>query len=264
MNRKLVILPLLALLTGCLASCDKGDVIEDVEVEEEGPGLEEPEEFGGYRKVSRPVEGKQYIFGMLQSKVGKMIFMNGAPHRDYEDEYEQDPTKMIDYPFYFACNQYDYDPGDPTTYEGIDAGLNATKVRVVYDNPDDAESFRIAVIRGTGLEQYYDSKTTENDTFIEMYSDKNPDTGVHTSIKTVEALEEKTTWYFKYFEDYTYRGDTISVKGYGAVYKNIYQGDGVKPELVMLGTHSLYPNIEAVMIDRIAAGFKAQFWEKIE
>ncbi len=250
------------------------DVIPDIHVDP-SKKIAEPEEFGGYKRVYIPEDGHEYLLGMYQESLQEMIFMNGAPHRD-KVQTEDDAGNIVevtnDYLYYFACQRYPYvpteegeEPSEPQAE--VDAGLNASRIIVRYV---DTVHFYFELVRGTGLEQYYDDPNSTENTVLTVYGDKNEENGkIFTSIKFIPKSQMTDACYFRFADKVTYRPEgtakqqTVVVNGYITEFQNPYKGQYSAKLPVGLGTHDMYPNIEAETIEWISTSFMAHLWEKI-
>lgn len=114
MKKSLIILPLLAVVGGALASC--GNDGPKVNYYDQ---IEGPHEIEGHKLADKLVDGKQYYLGVYDPSIDDVRFINGDPHRDSGKEY----------PFYMAKN----DEG------GLD---NAAKVEVKFT---DSSHFKLLV-----------------------------------------------------------------------------------------------------------------------
>ena len=168
MNKSLLILPLTALiLAGCTTGGKGGSKKKKSSSGAEisstskksgpvGPSAESatsvnpgPDTYQGYKKVlTAPENDKEYIYGIYQANLDKMIFLNGDHHRDEKGEY----------PYYLTTS---------------DQVADAVKVRCTYT---DDTHFDIQIIGGGKY-------TTYDGCYLEIYQD-----GKYTSLRGVTSF----------------------------------------------------------------------------
>ncbi len=192
MKKSLLILPLTALiLAGCTTGGKGGSKKKKSSSGAEisstsrksgpvGPSAESatsvnpgPDTYQGYKKVlTAPENDKEYIYGIYQANLDKMIFLNGDHHRDDKGEY----------PYYLTTS------GDPT---------KAVKIQCHYT---DATHFTIKIVGG-GEYQTHDGQ------YLSVYEGQKSD---GTKVTSLQASATQGSWYF--LESYEYKSETFTVK----------------------------------------------------
>lgn len=229
--------------------------------------IPEPTEFGGYRRVLKPENGKEYLIGMLQGNTKKMIFMNGLPHTDREGVYD----------YYLECTTFDYDYENNPTGEGVDISVNTARVKTEYVEGS-TELFTIQLVPGTSMvSEEFENKEYYNG-YFQVYGDKK-DSKAYTSLaidsnlektysnknSTPELLQEcpcANKWY--YLENYEEGGRSYKVDAIVTDFNNACNNKDYGLQPIALGTWGTYENVEAVTTNHLVSNYKAHFWEKIE
>lgn len=187
MKKSLLILPLTALiLAGCTTGGSGGGkkkkssstTIASTSKKSgpAGPSAESatsvnpgPDTYQGYKKVlTAPVNDKDYIYGIYQANLDKMIFLNGDHHRDEKGEY----------PYYLTTS------GDPT---------KAVTIRCHYV---DTTHFTIQII-GNG--EYH----THDGQYLSVYEGQKSD---GTKVTSLQASDTQGQWYF--LQSYEHKSTT--------------------------------------------------------
>lgn len=270
MNKKLICLPILAFTMCGLASCGgetenyNGNAhdVPDVKPSEERQKYDhnEPEEFGGYKRITRPEDGKDYLIGFYQYNLGEMRFMNGLPHID----------EGITYPYYFGTNAFKIDAKDSKIDEDA-VFVHIDYIKDESGNPTDEFTIKVLPKEGKELDapdNYYANK------YFQLYGDEKQDgsqTKIYTSLRCGEigstygnSNEFVTSSNWTFVEKYAYKN--ISYEVNAIVVKNFVNGLANQSSdysgLIGLGTHDDYFTIEAERSKFLMDSMICHFWEK--